>query len=124
VNALAQVRSTDLAGVDGTRVVRVEGEVDLANAHDVLDLILGRVSKDTAHVVLDLSGTTYLDSSGLAMVFRLAERLRTSRQDLRLVVPEGSPIRAVIELTSVDRVVRVDTAVSDTAVSDAADRPR
>jgi anti-anti-sigma factor len=119
MNALAQVRSRDLAGVDGTRVVRVEGEVDLANAHDVLDLILGRVSKDTTHVVLDLSGTTYLDSSGLAMVFRLAERLRTSRQDLRLVVPEGSPIRAVIELTSVDRVVPVDTAVSDTA-----DRPR
>jgi hypothetical protein len=39
--------------------------------------------------------------------------LRTSRQDLRLVVPDGSPVRAVIELTSVDRVVRVDAAVSD-----------
>ncbi|WP_161988649.1 STAS domain-containing protein [Pedococcus bigeumensis] len=119
MNPHAHVRGEDLAGVDGTRVVRVEGEVDLANAHDVLDLILGRVSKDTTHVVLDLSATTYLDSSGVAMVFRLADRLGTSRQELRLVVPDGSPIRAVIELTSVDRVVRVDTAVSD-----AADRSR
>jgi len=119
VNSLAQVRSAALPGVDATQVVQVVGEVDLANAHDVLDLILGRVSKDTTHVVLDLSATTYLDSSGLAMLFRLADRLRTSRQDLRLVVPDGSPIRAVIELTSVDRVVRVDAAVSD-----AADRSR
>ena len=113
MNPYPNVRSEDLAGVDGTRVVRVEGEIDLANAHDVLDLILGRVSKDTTHVVLDLSATTYLDSSGLAMVFRLAERLRTSRQQLRLVVPDGSPIRAVIELTSVDRVVRVYSTVND-----------
>ena len=115
MNPLAQVHGEDLAGADGTRVVRVEGEVDLANAHDVLDLILARVSKETSRVILDLSATTYLDSSGLAMVFRLADRLGTSRQELRLVVPDGSPVRAVIELTSVDRVVRVDTAVSDAA---------
>jgi hypothetical protein len=46
------------------------------------------------------------------MLFRLAERLRRSRQDLRLVVPHDAPIRAVIDLTAVSRVITVDAALS------------
>ena len=52
--------------------------------------------------------TTYLDSAGIAGLFRLAERLRIRRQDLRLVVPPDSPIRAVLRLTHLDHVIQVD----------------
>jgi hypothetical protein len=52
--------------------------------------------------------TTYLDSAAIAAFFRLSQRLRDRRQDLRLVVPDGSPIRAVIELTRLSQVIPVD----------------
>ena len=103
---------SDLARVqassrDGFRLVRVSGEVDLSNVREVTDAIGGEVPHDVPLVVLDLSGTTYLDSTGIAMIFRLHERLANGRQELRLVVPPGSPIRAVLELTRVPGLVPV-----------------
>jgi anti-anti-sigma factor len=106
---------TDLARVetsmiDGTPIVCIRGEIDLSNAADVRDAI-GAAVPDAAVVVVDLSGTTYLDSAGIAMIFRLAERLSYSRQELRLVVPPDAPISAVIRLTKVDRVIPVQESV-------------
>ena len=102
---------TDLARVDrrtehGTEIVRVSGEIDLSNAALVRDAI-GAALPDLPVVVLDLTGTEYLDSAGIAMLFRLAERLSYNRQELQLVVPVDAPIRAVIGLTRLDQVVSV-----------------
>ena len=109
MKAMAAVRSQDVGEV---RLVQVTGEIDMSNAHDVLDRICSHVPKEASQVVVDLSGMGFLDSSGVAMLFRLAERLRRSRQDLRLVVPRDAPIRAVIDLTAVNRVIAVDAAFS------------
>lgn len=95
------------------RLVRVSGEIDLSNARDVMDAIAAAVPHDASLVVVDLSDTTYLDSSGIAMIFRLAERLGHRRQELRLVVPAAGPIRAVIELTNVERVVPVVETIDE-----------
>jgi anti-anti-sigma factor len=89
-------------------LVRVSGEIDLSNARDVLDGVAAAVPSDASLVVLDLSDTTYLDSSGIAVLFRLAERLGYRRQNLRLVVPAGSSIRTVLELTNVSHAVPID----------------
>jgi anti-anti-sigma factor len=94
--------------VGNTQHVTVTGEVDLSNARGLLDAIATAVPDEAAHVVLDLTATTYLDSAGIAAVFRLAERLRNRRQDLRLVVPASSPIRPVLRLTHLDQVIPVD----------------
>lgn len=104
MNDLAAVEARDLGG---TLVVLLRGEVDLSNVRGVSDAISAAVPGDVDMVVLDLSGTTYLDSSGISMIFRLAERLGYRRQELRLVVPAESPIRRVLEITRVDRVVPV-----------------
>ncbi|THI96903.1 STAS domain-containing protein [Nocardioides sp.] len=103
-------RVTDLAHVDATTVdsttiVRVRGEIDLSNAAEVRDAIGAAVPDATTSIVLDLSDTAYLDSAGIAMIFRLAERLGYNRQELRLVVPPDAPIRAVIRLTQMDRII-------------------
>jgi anti-anti-sigma factor len=107
---------TDLARVeastiDGTRIVRVSGEIDLSNASQVRDAIGAAALDAAAVVVVDLSGTDYLDSAGIAMIFRLAERLRHSRQELRLMVPPDAPIRTVIRLTNLDQVVPVQDGI-------------
>lgn len=105
---LARVESST---VDGTPIVRVSGEVDLSNAELVRDKIAAAVPDTAAVIVLDLSETAYLDSAGIAMIFRLAERLEYNRQELRLVVPPDAPIRAVIRLTRMDRVIPTQDAL-------------
>jgi anti-anti-sigma factor len=71
----------------------------------VRDAIGAAVPDDAAVIFLDLSDTAYLDSAGIAMIFRLAERLTYNRQELRLVVPPDAPIRVVIRLTRLDQSV-------------------
>jgi len=108
VSELASIEVTDL---DGARLVRVAGEIDLSNARTVMEAIGDAAMGDVAVVVVDLSGTVYLDSAGIAMIFRLAERMGYSRQQLRLVVPAEAPIRKVLELTNLPTVIPVQESV-------------
>ena len=104
---------SDLARIEARRtgpahVVHVTGEVDLSNAQELTDAVARDVPDDVTLVVLDLTGTTYVDSATIATLFRLSSRLRERRQELRLVVPPDSPIRAVLELTRLSHVIPID----------------
>ncbi len=105
MSQLARTESEDRGGV---RIVRVSGEIDLSNAQQVMDAIGAAVPEGTSPLVVDLSATDYMDSSGITMLFRLAERMSFGRQKLRLVVPPDAPIRAVITLTNLQKVIPVD----------------
>ena len=76
-----------------TFVVRVAGEIDISNARELGGTIEHAVPKDVGVVVLDLGETRYLDSSGIALLLRLSDRLKGRRMQLRLVVPEVAPVR-------------------------------
>src|SRR2546422_4997759 len=80
-------------------VVRIRGEVDLSNARHLLAAIEGAAANEMRTLAIDLSGTTYMDSAGVQILFMLAERLKDRRHTLRLIVPEAATIRALLELT-------------------------
>lgn len=107
---LARVEGRDH---DGFRLVRISGEIDLSNVNLVMDAIAVAVPGDAARVVLDLTDTAYLDSSGIAMLFRLAERLGHRRQEVQLVVPADAPARAVLELTRVETVMPMAASIGE-----------
>jgi anti-anti-sigma factor len=92
-------------------IARVSGEVDLSNAASVTDRLIDATPNTATVLALDLSGTRYLDSSGVRMLFELAQRLRNRGQDLRLVVPDESHVRRVLELTGVDRVLSMSSSI-------------
>jgi anti-anti-sigma factor len=88
---------------DGDFVIAImAGEVDPSNARDLGRELTGAVPNDAMAVVLDLSDVTYLDSSGVQMVFELAERLDGRQQRLAVVVPVGAPARKVLDIVSID----------------------
>jgi anti-anti-sigma factor len=91
--------------------------VDLSNVPSVRQRLLAAIPNTAKTVVLDLSDTDYLDSSGIRLIFELAERMRTRGQRLELVVPDGSFIRRVLVLTEVQQVVPIATSV-DAALRD------
>ncbi|WP_410792309.1 STAS domain-containing protein [Kribbella sp. C-35] len=103
---------TEYAVVDartsnGVHAVRICGEVDLTNATDVREAISRLASPDAPVIIVDLTETGYLDSSGIAMLFRLAERLTERRQQLRIVVPPNSPLRTALDLTNLPQAIPV-----------------
>ncbi len=84
--------------VDGVEVARIEGEVDISNAELVRGLIMEGVTSQSLGLVLDLSGTRYLDSSGVRVLFELTKQLETSGRRLTVVVPKEARIRRVLEI--------------------------
>lgn len=101
---------SQLARVEADRrhdvvLVRIVGEIDISNAGELPVAIGSEIPNDATVVLLDLSRTTYLDSAGVQLLYRLAHRLETRRQQLRLIVPAGAPIRTVLELTGLLELV-------------------
>ena len=101
----------DLEESEHWPVARLTGEIDLSNAQALGDQVEAAVSNRAGGLVLDLSGITYLDSTGLHLIFRLARRLGDRQQALRLVVPEESRIRRLLRVTGVSTVAEIVTDV-------------
>lgn len=85
---------------DATIVASITGEIDPSNAREVGRELTDAVPNDVLAVVLDLSGVTFLDSSGVQMLFELAERLTGRQQRLSVVVPPECPARRVLDMVA------------------------
>jgi anti-anti-sigma factor len=88
---------------DGDTVIAsVLGEIDPSNARALGRELAAAVRNDAMSVVLDLSGVRYLDSSGVQLIFELAERLQARQQRLAVAVPEDAAARRVLEIVALD----------------------
>jgi anti-anti-sigma factor len=101
VNGLA---TTSTGAVEGFPVVTIRGEIDISNAADVESELFAAIGNEVTGMILDLSDTSYLDSSGIRLLFDLARRLRTRGQELRVVSPEGTALRRLLAMTKVATV--------------------
>ena len=90
---------------DGS-LIRVEGEVDLYSSPELRKAILKTTSSAKGGVAIDLSGVTYIDSSGVAT---LVEGLRSAgKNDIGFVlVSPSSAVMQVLELARLDSVFEV-----------------
>jgi anti-anti-sigma factor len=108
VKPLAEITLESLGPV---LVAHLVGEVDLSNVEDIRVVLVDAVSHDTEFLILDLTQTTYLDSTGVRLLFELAERLQGRRQELRLVVDDDTLVQRVVVLTQLDQRVPLDSTV-------------
>lgn len=95
----------------GAVVAGVVGEIDLSNVDEIRAALTDAVDHETSGMVLDLSETTYLDSTGIRLLFELAHRMQTRRRRLRLVVTDQALVRRVIVLTHLEDRVPIDPDV-------------
>lgn len=90
---------------EGRLVVALDGDVDLNRAPDVRRLLLDCVGRGL-DVLVDLSGVTYIDSSGIAS---LVEALQEAgKRGARLgLVSVSDDARKVFELARLDKVFAI-----------------
>lgn len=91
---------------DGEVVIAVRGEIDIVTASALWDVIVEVIS-DTKRLVVDLSETDFIDSTGLNVMVRTLKRLRHHGGDLILRSPKPNA-RKVLHLTSLDRVITIE----------------
>jgi anti-anti-sigma factor len=94
----------------GTVLARLSGEIDLSNAGAVEDHVTSGLAGATA-VAVDLSGLSYLDSAGLALLSRLAGRLTALAGSLRLVVPPEAVVGRTLSISGLASAIPVDETV-------------
>ena len=100
-----------IAGDDGVVVASLSGEIDLSNAAEITHALLGGVPNEALGLVIDLSEVSYIDSAGVRMLAELDHRLGWRAQALRVVAPEESRSRRVLEIAGLERVLSLDTSV-------------
>src|SRR5262245_5979388 len=110
---MAELARLSMDGSRDVRIARLAGELDASNASRLTGEVLGAVPNDARALVLDLSETTYIDSSGISLIFDVAARMKNRRQELRLVVPPKSFPAEVLTAVSVEGAVTIDPALSD-----------
>ena len=96
---------------DGVVVAGLSGEIDLSNAAEITGALLRGVPNEALGLVIDLSEVSYLDSAGVRMLAELDHRLGWRAQVLRVVAPEASRSRRVLEIAGLERVLSLDTSV-------------
>jgi anti-anti-sigma factor len=89
-------------------LAHVAGEVDASNVDELSQRLLESVPSGARALVLDLRETSYIDSSGISLIFDAAARLRNRRQELRLVVTPRSFVGEVLRAVSMERSVAID----------------
>ena len=94
-------------------LAQIAGEVDASNVDDLSTELLDRLSNNARAVVLDLTQTSYIDSSGISLIFDAAARIRNRHQQLRLVVQPRSFVGEVLSAVSMQESVPIDSALSD-----------
>jgi anti-anti-sigma factor len=92
---------------DGVVVAQVSGELDVAGASRTGDAIADAVPTTARGLVIDFSALDFIDSSGIAMLFGIARRLSSRRQELRVVAPEGGPVTRVLDIVEFQRAAPV-----------------
>jgi anti-sigma B factor antagonist len=97
---------TSLERLDGTHVISVAGEIDLATGPELEQAILALPEDGTASVIVDLTECGFMDSTGMHILARTHERLGRSGGRLA-VVTNHHGILKVLELTGLDQLLQI-----------------
>jgi anti-sigma B factor antagonist len=93
----------------GITVIALKGEVDLENSPAARKLILRSID-DANRVLVDLSGVTYIDSSGVASLVEALQASKKNGTGFALAAP-SEPTRRVLELARLDKVFTIHETV-------------
>jgi anti-anti-sigma factor len=110
VSTTADIAFTE---VGGWTVARLNGELDMTNCTYVREELTRVVPSEANGMVADLTPTLYLDSAAIEMLFEMARRLARRRQRLQIVLPPGSPLQRVLQLTDVKAVAPIHATLEE-----------
>jgi anti-sigma B factor antagonist len=98
------VREDPIAGIDrdgDAIVVRLAGELDLYNAHEVREALLGCTEENPDRLVVDLSEVKFIDSTALGVL--IEARTRMGNRKAFLLAAPGLETRRALEISGLDK---------------------
>lgn len=90
---------------DGIGVVRPVGRLTMVTSRQLTEAIGGLLDSGASRIAVDLSGTEFMDSSGLGALIAGLKSARQSGGDLRIAAPHEQ-VLTILRLTNLDKVLR------------------
>jgi anti-sigma B factor antagonist len=109
---------TDRKVDDDTHVVSVAGEIDLFTAPEFKQRMSAPIDAGRSNLIVDLSRTTFIDSSSLGVLIGAHRRLKLRGGSL-VVVCDDEAIAKTFKITGLDGVFTLATSVEAALEDDA-----
>ena len=97
---------------DHERVLRVGGELDLAVAPELKDTLHRLIDEGETRLVLDLSDTTFIDSTTIGALVSALKRVRAQDGSLEIVCTNANVLRT-FAFAGLDRTFRFHDSLDD-----------
>jgi anti-sigma B factor antagonist len=104
---------------DDTHVVAVTGEIDLFTAPEFKQRMSAPIDEGRSNLIVDLSRTTFIDSSSLGVLIGAHRRLKL-RGGTLIVVCDDEAIAKTFKITGLDGVFTLAPSVEAALADDAA----
>jgi anti-sigma B factor antagonist len=98
--------------LDGHAVVELRGELDLTTTEMLRERLLAVLTEKSARLILDLSGLTFMDSTGISVLVATERRAFALGGSLSLAGLQKVVAR-VLHITSLDRHFPIFATVGD-----------
>tara|TARA_B100001093_G_C25969702_1_gene652743 strand:- start:54 stop:401 length:348 start_codon:yes stop_codon:yes gene_type:complete len=98
--------------INTTLVVRPQGEIDLGRSPDLRKKMGEFIARKPEKLVVDLSGVSYMDSSGVATLVEALQQCRAGSIALTLCAMQDR-VRSIFEIARLDMVFTITTTIEE-----------
>ena len=107
-----QFRMTAAHVTDGTYVLALAGEIDLAHAPELDGELRSLVEEGTTRIIVDLLEVPFLESTALGVLLKHSRQLRMNGGDLTLVTDDVRVMR-VMKITGLSKHFHFERTLSE-----------
>ena len=93
-------------------VLEIGGEIDVYTAPRLRERLVEMVGAGNSHIIVDLAGVDFLDSTGLGVLVGAHRRLRGGGGSLSLMIPHERLLK-IFRITGLDTVFDIYGSVQD-----------
>ena len=104
--------SIDVRAANGGVVLAQSGRLTVVTAPQLRATVTERLAAGDRLIVVDLSTTEFVDSSGLGTLVSCLKAARQAGGDLRIVAPTEQ-VAMVLRMTNLDRILKPRASVDD-----------
>ncbi|UOD35768.1 STAS domain-containing protein [Deferribacteraceae bacterium V6Fe1] len=97
-------------------VVETPERIDAANSPELKDMISDTVSKGIFKIVIDMSKTNFIDSSGLGALVSKISICKNNNGDVRLVVLSDRVLE-ILEITHLNKILKLYKTIDEAIAS-------
>lgn len=97
-------------------IIAVTGEIDVYTAPKLREALIGLVNAGSYHLVVDVEGVEFLDSTGLGVLVGGLKRVRTHDGSLQIVCTHERLLK-IFRITGLTKVFAIHGSVDDAVKS-------